>query len=329
MTTEKHYRFTLEDGLSGTRLDKALAALVPDVSRSRLKALILGGYAHLETADGPCPLTDVSQAVREGDRITLTIPEPVSAIPEGQDIPLDIVFEDEHLIVINKPAGLVVHPAAGNPDRTLVNALIAHCGESLSGIGGVKRPGIVHRIDKDTSGLMVVAKTDEAHAGLSAAFANHTIERAYQAVVRGVPNPPSGEIEGAIGRDPRNRKKMAVVIKGGKPALTRYKTLRRFGVAAALVECRLTTGRTHQIRVHMTHIGHPLVGDPLYGRTRMRRLTGLGEQAKGALATFPRQALHARLIGFNHPVTGRHLKFESELPSDIQDLVDTLSRRDM
>ena len=320
MTSAQEHHFVLDERVAGLRLDKALAVLVPDISRSRLKALILGGNVAL----GARTLTDVSHAVRAGDRLTLNVPEAISPIPQGQEIPLDIVYEDEHLIVIDKPVGLVVHPAPGNPDRTLVNALIAHCGESLSGIGGVKRPGIVHRIDKDTSGLMVVAKTDEAHAGLSAAFAAHAIERAYLAVVWGVPQPPSGEIEGAIGRDPRNRKKMAVVTRGGKSALTRYETIKRFGAAAALVECRLATGRTHQIRVHMTQIGHPLVGDTLYGRSRKRRLSGISDKAAEALRTFPRQALHARLIGFEHPVTGRHLKFESELPSDIQGLVDTL-----
>ena len=320
MTGARNHHFVLDESAAGMRLDKALATLVPEMSRSRLKALILDGMVTL----GAKTLTDVSHTVKAGDRLSLHVPEAVGATPQGQDIPLDIVYEDEHLIVIDKPAGLVVHPAPGNPDRTLVNALIAHCGGSLSGIGGVKRPGIVHRIDKDTSGLMVAAKTDEAHAGLSAAFAAHVIERAYLAVVWGVPQPPSGEIEGAIGRDPNNRKKMAVVTRGGKSALTRYKTIKRFGTAAALVECRLATGRTHQIRVHMTQIGHPLVGDTLYGRSRKRRLSGLSERAVEALRTFPRQALHARLIGFDHPVTGRHLKFESELPSDIQGLVDTL-----
>ncbi len=225
MTEAINHPLVLDENVAGMRLDKALAVLMPDISRSRLKALILEGRV---TLDGR-PLTDVSHTVRAGDRLTLSVPAPVGATPEAQDIPLNVVYEDEHLIVIDKPAGLVVHPAPGNPDQTLVNALIAHCGESLSGIGGVKRPGIVHRIDKDTSGLMVAAKTDQAHAGLSAAFAAHTIERAYVAVVWGVPQPPAGEIEGAIGRDPRNRKKMAVVTRGGKNALTRYRTVRRFG----------------------------------------------------------------------------------------------------
>jgi 23S rRNA pseudouridine1911/1915/1917 synthase len=326
MTAAKQFRFTLDDALAGERLDKALAKLAPELSRSRIKALILDGHVSLNTIAGPKPMTDVSYRTRAGDAITLTVPEPVSAKPQGQVMPLDIVFEDEHLIVVDKPAGMVVHPAPGNPDLTLVNALIAHCGESLSGIGGVKRPGIVHRLDKDTSGLMVAAKTDAAHARLTKAFAARTIERVYIAVVWGMPAPPSGRIEGDIGRDPKNRKKMAVVTKGGKTATTHYRTVERFGDVAALVECRLATGRTHQIRVHMTHIGHPLVGDPLYGRTRRRRTAGLPADVAAALTGFPRQALHARVIGFDHPVTGRHLKFESELPSDIQDLIKTLHR---
>ena len=318
----KHHTVAIDKSLAGQRLDKALAALVPALSRSRIKALILGGGVSLAGK----PLTDVSHAVRTGDRITVIEPEAESAIPQGQAIPLDIVYEDEQLIVVDKPAGLVVHPAAGNPDRTLVNALIAHCGDSLSGIGGVKRPGIVHRLDKDTSGLMVVAKTDAAHTALSEAFSRRDIERAYAALVWGVPAPPSGEISGDIGRDPKNRKKMAVVTRGGKPALTRYKTLKRFGDVAALVECRLATGRTHQIRVHMTRIGHPLIGDPVYGRSRKRRLSGLSEEAAAALSGFPRQALHARVIGFDHPVTGRHLKFESECPNDLLRLIKVLER---
>ena len=326
VTGPTQHRFVIEDGLAGSRLDKALAVLVPALSRSRLKALILAGHVGLETAGKVKPVTDVSHRVRAGDKMTLTVPEPESATPEGQAIPLAVVYEDEHLIVINKPAGLVVHPAPGNPDRTLVNALIAHCGDSLSGIGGVKRPGIVHRLDKDTSGLMVAAKTDEAHAGLTEAFAARRIERAYEAMVWGVPTPSSGRIEGAIGRDPKNRKKMAVVTRGGKSAATNYRALERFGNVAARVECRLESGRTHQIRVHMTQIGHPLVGDALYGRSRRRRISGLSAPVAEALTGFPRQALHARLIGFDHPVTGRHLKFESECPSDIQGLIKTLHR---
>ncbi|MEW5727162.1 MAG: RluA family pseudouridine synthase, partial [Pseudomonadota bacterium] len=227
-------------------------------------------------------------------------------------------YEDDDLIVVDKPPGLVVHPAPGSPDRTLVNALLAHCGESLSGIGGVRRPGIVHRIDKDTSGLMVAAKNDRAHAGLSAQFAAHTLERAYKAVVWGLPIPREGIIEGDIGRSPNDRKKMAIVTSGGKHALTRYRVVRPYaGGAVSLVECRLATGRTHQIRVHMTSIGHPLVGDQTYGRPRAARTRGLPPEARDRLASFPRQALHAYLLGFSHPSSGQNMIFESDMPSDI------------
>jgi 23S rRNA pseudouridine1911/1915/1917 synthase len=307
---------------AGERLDRVLAARVPALSRSRLKALILDGQVAI---DGRT-IRDPAVRVNSGDSVAVTLPPPEPAKPAGEAIPLNIVYEDDALIVIDKPAGLVVHPAAGHAEGTLVNALIAHCGDSLSGIGGVKRPGIVHRLDKDTSGLMVAAKTDEAHAGLTEAFAARRIERAYEAVVWGVPTPSSGRIEGAIGRDPKNRKKMAVVTRGGKSAATNYRALERFGDVAARVECRLESGRTHQIRVHMTQIGHPLVGDALYGRSRRRRISGLSAPVAEALTGFPRQALHARLIGFDHPVTGRHLKFESECPSDMQDLMKTLRR---
>jgi 23S rRNA pseudouridine1911/1915/1917 synthase len=238
---------------------------------------------------------------------------------------LDILYEDEVLIVVNKPAGLVVHPAAGNPDRTLVNALIAHCGDSLRGIGGVRRPGIVHRLDKDTSGIMVVAKTETAQASLSAQFAERSIGRVYRAVVWGLPSPAEGEIVGNIGRSPHNRKKMAVVARGGKPAMTRYKVVR--GLArggAALVDCTLLTGRTHQIRVHMTHAGHPLIGDPIYGRGSRQRLAALPGHARQAVAAFPRQALHAGSLSFNHPITQERLTFTSNLPRDIRDLIDSL-----
>jgi 23S rRNA pseudouridine1911/1915/1917 synthase len=223
---------------------------------------------------------------------------------------LVIPYEDAHLLVIDKPAGLVVHPAPGNPDRTLVNALLAHCGDTLAGIGGVKRPGIVHRLDKDTSGLMVVAKTDLAHRALTADFAARRIERAYRAVVWGMP-PAGGEIEGAIGRDPRDRKKMAVRERGGKAALTRFARLEAFGTEAALLECRLATGRTHQIRVHLAALGFPLIGDPVYGRRRAPKI-------------FARQALHAGLLGFTHPATGETLRFTSDLPADMKALLAAL-----
>jgi 23S rRNA pseudouridine1911/1915/1917 synthase len=235
---------------------------------------------------------------------------------------LDIVYEDAHLLVLDKPAGLVVHPAPGNLDRTLVNALLAHCGASLAGIGGVKRPGIVHRLDKDTSGLMVVAKDELAQLRLCADFATHRINRAYHAVVWGVPRPREGEIANRIGRSPRNRKKMAVLREGGKPAVTHYRVLRAFKDVAALAECRLATGRTHQIRVHMSERGHPLIGDPVYGNPRsLGRLRGLAGETRARLAAFPRQALHAVLLGFQHPSTGQNIEFSSKLPRDIEELV--------
>jgi 23S rRNA pseudouridine1911/1915/1917 synthase len=238
---------------------------------------------------------------------------------------LAIVFEDAHLLVVDKPAGLVVHPAPGSPDRTLVNAVLAHCGESLAGIGGVRRPGIVHRLDKDTSGLLVVAKTELAHARLAAAFAAHDIDRIYVAVVWGVPQPRTGELAGRIGRSPRNRKKMAVLREGGKAAVTRYRVAHVFKDVAAKVECRLATGRTHQIRVHMTEAGHPVIGDPVYGNSRSPgRLKALPPAARAAVAGFARQALHASVLGFRHPVTGEALRFTSRLPNDMLQLMNFL-----
>ena len=251
-------------------------------------------------------------------------PDPVDPVPAAQPMPLAIHFEDEHLLVLDKPAGLVVHPAPGNPEGTLVNALLAHCGASLAGIGGVRRPGIVHRLDKDTSGLLVVAKTEPVHRALSRDFAGRRIERAYGAFVWGVPVPAAGEISGNIGRSSSNRKKMAVVAATrGKPAVTRYRVERRFGNHAALIECRLLTGRTHQIRVHLAHAGHPLIGDPVYGTRGGRAVARLGPPG-AAIAGFPRQALHARLLGFSHPATGETLTFESPLPMDMQELLTNL-----
>ncbi|GHF23464.1 pseudouridine synthase [Kordiimonas sediminis] len=258
----------------------------------------------------------------------VTLPEPESAEPEAQNIPLDVLYEDADVIVINKPAGMVVHPAAGSPDGTLVNALLHHCGSSLSGIGGVKRPGIVHRIDKDTSGILVMAKNDKAHQGLSIQFADHSIERVYGAVCRGHPNPAAGRIEGNIARHPVDRKKMAVTDKGGKWAATHYKTLSNYqhqGIdLASLIECRLETGRTHQVRVHMAHIGHALVGDPVYSRGKWS--SKIPADLRGTLLGFARQALHARVIGFIHPVTGKTLKFEADYPSDMQKLISALDQ---
>ncbi|WP_193182919.1 RluA family pseudouridine synthase [Nisaea sediminum] len=297
------------------RIDRWLAGRlaempdVPKLSRSRLKNLILDG----RVSAGDATITDPSEAVKPGRTYRIQVPPPEPADPEPEAIALTVVYEDKDLIVVDKPAGMVVHPAPGSSDGTLVNALLAHCGGSLSGIGGVRRPGIVHRIDKDTSGLMVVAKSDEAHHGLVVQFAAHTIERLYRAVTRGVPTKRADRIEGAIGRSQRNRKKMAVTS-NGKPAVTHYKVIERFGTRAALVECRLETGRTHQIRVHMSHIGHPLIGDPLYGR---------GHKAGDpeAVKAFRRQALHAAVIGFEHPVTKEWLRFESALPDDMEALL--------
>ena len=305
----------------GLRVDRLLAARLPDLSRSRLKGLIEGGGL---TLDGEV-LRQPSQKVKAGQRFCLVIPAAGDPVPQGEAIALDILFEDAYLLVLNKPAGLVVHPAPGNETGTLVNALIAHCGESLTGIGGVKRPGIVHRLDKDTSGVMVVAKTEPVHTALSAAFAERNIDRRYLALVWGLPAPPKGEIEGNIGRSPRNRKKMAVVTGGGKPAVTRYQVKQSLAQgAAALVECRLLTGRTHQIRVHMTEIGHPLIGDPLYGGATRARLARLPGEVQSIVRAFPRQALHAATLGFTHPATGESLHFVTNLPPDIQELKDTL-----
>jgi 23S rRNA pseudouridine1911/1915/1917 synthase len=302
---------------AGGRLDRVLASRL-QLSRTRLKALIEAGRV---AADG-ATIRDPSAKVKPGQRLAVEVPPPEPDKPLPQRMPLDIRYEDEHLLVLEKPAGLVVHPAPGNPDSTLVNALLAHCGETLSGIGGVKRPGIVHRLDKDTSGLMVVAKSELAHGKLAAAFAARDIDRAYLAVVWGVPLPRQGEISGNIGRSRVNRQKMAVVAAGGKPAATRYKVLREFKGAAALVECRLATGRTHQIRVHLTAKGHPLVGDRVYGSGRQaRRAAG---PAGEALARFPRQALHAYRLGFAHPASGARLVFESEVPADMAALLHSL-----
>lgn len=292
---------------------------MPGQSRSRLKSLIEEGAVTV----GGVTLTEPSQRVKPGQSFAILLPEARPASPEAQAIPLTVLFEDAYLIVVDKPAGLVVHPAPGNEDMTLVNALLAHCGPSLTGIGGVMRPGIVHRLDKDTSGVMVAAKTEAAHAGLSEQFAARTVERMYIAFVRGHPLPPAGEIEGAIGRHPIDRKRMAVVGRNGKPALTRYRAVARYGTgktAAAQVECRLATGRTHQIRVHMAHAGWPLIGDPLYGG-RGRQGGRLNELSSG----LGRQALHAMTLGFVHPVEGETLRFASPLPPDMEALEKALA----
>jgi len=299
---------------AGWRLDRALADAVPILSRERLKALIRSGAVETEGK----ALRDPAVKVRGEEALRIAVPEAAPAHNEPQEIPLEIVFEDEHLLVVDKPAGLVVHPAAGNLDGTLVNALLYHCRGSLSGIGGVARPGIVHRIDKDTSGLLVVAKTDVAHEGLAKQFAAHTIERRYLAIVKGIPKAAQGTVDAPLARSATNRKKIAIVEgKRGKRAVTHW---RRLGVLAdaALVECRLETGRTHQVRVHMASIGHPLLGDPVYGRsekTHGKVLSKLG---------FQRQALHAAGLGFTHPVTKNRLSFSSPMPPDMQELFNAL-----
>ena len=304
----------LQPGHAGWRLDRALAAALPTLSRERLKTLIRTGAVESEGR----PLRDPATKVRGEESIRVAVPEPTPAHNEAQDIPLSVVFEDEHLLVVDKPAGLVVHPAAGNFDGTLVNALLHHCGGSLSGIGGVARPGIVHRIDKDTSGLLVVAKTDVAHEGLARQFAAHSIDRRYLAIVSGIPKTGHGTVDAPLARSATNRKKIAVVDGGrGKRAVTHWKRLEVLR-DAALVECRLETGRTHQIRVHMASIGHPLVGDAVYGRAGKAHGKLLKELG------FHRQALHAAELGFTHPVSKHRLSFSSPMPPDMQELFNAL-----
>ncbi len=310
---------------AGERVDRFLARRIPALSRARLQALIAAG----DVARDAAPLRDPSEPVRAEATYTVTVPAPRPARPLGQAIPLDILYEDADLIVIDKPAGLVVHPAPGNEDGTLVNALIAHCGPALA-VGGEQRPGIVHRLDKDTSGVMVAAKTEAAMAGLGAAFAERTADRAYLALVWGCPAPAAGEIEGAIGRDPRDRKRMAIRPHGGgRDALTRYRVLRVWaGGAVSLLECRLATGRTHQIRVHLASRGHPLVGDPVYLRRVPAPARRLEAGLRARLLDFPRQALHAARLGFAHPRDGRVLAFETPPPPDMAALLAALDAPD-
>ena len=309
---------------AGQRLDQWLAASLAGLSRSRLQALIRQGAVSV----GGKPALEPNRKVQAGEHITVAVPEPDEPELRGEAIALDILHEDADIIVINKPAGLVVHPGAGNWTGTLVNALIHHCGDSLSGIGGVKRPGIVHRLDKDTSGVMVVAKTDAAHRALSEAFADHgrsgDLERAYQALVWGAPARNSGTIDAPLGRA-RDRVLRAVVPEGrddARHAVTRYKVLERYPsdgseIMAALAECRLETGRTHQIRVHMAHIGHPVIGDPDYGKAFRTKANRLPEPLRSAVAAFPRQALHAWLLAFRHPQTHMLVRFEAPMPADM------------
>jgi 23S rRNA pseudouridine1911/1915/1917 synthase len=319
-TESTHTEVTAPAEAAGTRADRFLADAIGSLSRSRVKALIEAGQA---SRDGIL-IKDPSESVRAGALYRLHVPPPTPATPQPQDIPLAILFEDADLIVLDKPAGLVVHPAPGNLDGTLVNALLAHAGDDLPGIGGEKRPGIVHRLDKDTSGVMVVAKTDRAHRALSEAFAARDLERAYLALVWGLPVDMQGEVSAPVGRHPVDRKRMAVVDRGGKAATTRYQVKRAWGTAVALVECRLLTGRTHQIRVHMAHIGHPLVGDPVYLRRTPASAKLLPAATRDALLAFPRQALHAATLGFRHPVTKQSLSFESPVPADLASLLTLL-----
>jgi len=305
----------------GDRLDRFLSRSALALSRTRLKGLIQTGKV---SVNGNVTL-DPSMRLAAGDQIRLETPPPEEWPVVGEDLPLNIVFEDDHLIVIDKPAGLVVHPAPGHASGTLVNALIAHCGASLSGIGGVKRPGIVHRLDKDTSGLLVVAKTDAAHRGLADLFADHgragSLDREYLALVWGELPAPAGKVDAAIARHPSHREKMAVAPKErGRHAVTRWKVVEAFG-PATLLRCRLETGRTHQIRVHMASIGHPLVGDSVYGAGFKTKAARLSVASQAAVGTFQRQALHAAVLGFMHPITSEFLRFESPLPEDFADLL--------
>jgi 23S rRNA pseudouridine1911/1915/1917 synthase len=313
---------TADPTARGQRLDRFLADAIGTLSRSRVKSLIEQGHAR---RDGEV-LKEPSDPVRPGATYQLDLPPPAPATPQPQAIPFPILYEDPDLIVLDKPAGLVVHPAPGNQDGTLVNALLAHCGDSLTGIGSERRPGIVHRLDKDTSGIMVVAKTQLANNALTAAFAARDLDRAYLALVWGLPNPLEGDIEGDIGRDKRDRKRMAVVNRNGKPALTHYRTLRAWSTAVALLECRLATGRTHQIRVHLASRGHPVVGDPLYLRRVPAIARTLPEPMRHRLLDFPRQALHAARLGFAHPRTGATLSFAAESPPDMAELLASLER---
>jgi len=321
---EKLLNYTVAPGETGLRLDAFLAAREPDISRSRFQALIREGHVRI----GGKALAEPRYRVKPGEEVQTLLPEPEDAAPSPEPIPLSIVYEDADLVVVDKPAGMVVHPAPGAWSGTLVNALLFHCAESLSGIGGVKRPGIVHRLDKETSGLLVVAKNDAAHQSLAAQFADHgrkgPLEREYAALAWGVPRLPAGTVDAPLDRDPRNREKRAVRA-GGRRAITHWKLTEKLaGGRASLVSCRLETGRTHQIRVHLAHIGHPLLGDRLYGSGFATKAALLPPQAAEALKGLGRQALHARLLAFAHPASGETMRFESPLPAKMQALLEAL-----
>ena len=320
--------FEADEEHIGKRLDKALADHCIDLSRARVRSLI--DASHVTLNGETC--IQASRKLKGGEQIIMYVPVPTVATPKPQDIPLDITYEDEHLLVINKPAGLVVHPGAGNQDATLVNALLHYCGAELSGIGGVMRPGIVHRLDKDTSGLMAVAKNDKAHQGLSAQLQDRSLSRTYLTLVTGVPIPPLGSIDKPIARHTHNRLKMSIQLKRGRASKTHYKTVRSYNDAVSLVQCRLESGRTHQIRVHMEAIKHYVLGDPFYGAqpTLVKSLLGKGGYEDGIIAQildFPRQALHAHEIGFIHPVTEERLSFTAEPPQDLQRLIQLLETK--
>lgn len=320
MDTENSCQFVASTKTKGTRLDKFLTLHMPDLSRSYIQNLIENSHVtkNCET------ITDCSYRVKPDDCICITVPETEPSHMTAADIPLNVVFEDDDFLVIDKPVGMTVHPGAGNHTDTMANALLAHCPESLSGIGGVSRPGIVHRLDKDTSGLILVAKHDLAHKNLSTQISKRTAKRRYLALCWGVPIPHNGTITTLIDRNPKNRIKMAVVKKGGKEAITHYSVKEIFGNGvASLVECRLETGRTHQIRVHLTHTGHPLIGDQTYGSSK-KILHTLSESKQLIIKNFMRQALHSYHLGVEHPITGNYMEFRSEIPDDMQKVIDVL-----
>lgn len=320
------YSFVIEESQAGGRADKVIAALCEDLSRARVQSLIDEGAVKINGLK-----VKSSRKIEAGDEVVITVPPAASAIIEAEDIPLDIVYEDEDMLVINKAAGMVVHPGAGNWSGTLVNALLHHCKGDLSGVGGVARPGIVHRLDKDTSGLMVVAKNDTAHQGLSAQLSDRSLSRTYKALALKVPVPSKGTVNAPIGRHRSNRLKMTIDERNGREAITHYRVEKTFGAALSLVECKLETGRTHQIRVHMELIKHPLVGDALYGpqptalRAAMEK-EGYGPETVQKALEFPRQALHAKAIGFIHPVSGEEMAFEVPLPEDMDKILKLLDK---
>lgn len=332
LETGERYTFRIAEEHAQMRLDAFLPQAIDGFSRNRLQDIIKGGHATLN-GEKATP----KSRLKEGDAVTILIPLPEDPIPKAENIPLDIVFEDDDLVIINKPSDIVVHPAAGHWSGTLVNALIHHCGDSLSGIGGVKRPGIVHRLDKETSGLLVVAKNDNSHKGLAAQFADHgrtgPLRRAYKALVWNTPARAKGTIQTHLGRAPNNRLKVAVVDKDGREAITHYDVMETYGAKtndgealASLVRCQLETGRTHQIRVHMTHIGCPLMGDPLYGTGFATKTARMPQDVAALIKKLGRQALHAYLLEIEHPRTGETLSFESSLPQDLQHLIDRLQK---